>query len=178
VFKENAEAVNAFGTLRANLDIVKAAERDIFAAQKQGLAGVAVALPNEDASQRAANLRAQFEGELSYVNDRTLSRAENLRQAAIAEWSADLRRNSPGLMTEIDIFSERMGSQLPVFGDPERYLQQTQNGVAPVKNPQLNKEIQEYLKRQAEASERSAAALEDMKARKPITTRPNNDPGA
>lgn len=146
VFKDNDQAIGAFRTIAANITPVKDLERDIFAAQSQGLAMQAVGLPNLDDSQRAANMRFQHEGDLALVNDRLLSRGENLRQAAMADWSANLRRTSPGLGTEIDIFAERVGANIPIFGDPNRALLHTQNGNMPLSDPKLAEEIRDHLK--------------------------------
>jgi uncharacterized protein YoxC len=146
VFKDNSGAIAAYRTLEANLDSVRSLEADITRAQNQGLGAAATDLPNIDPQQRAANARLRAEGDLAVVNGERLSRAENLRQAALADWSANLRRNSPGRGTEIDIFAERMGAELPIFGDPTSALEQTQNGNMPISDPKLNQEIRDFLK--------------------------------
>jgi hypothetical protein len=167
VFKDNAGAISAFRTLRDNLGTIGSLEADISAAQGGGLSGTAIDLPNLDPSQRAANERVRAEGELGYVNDQTLSRAENLRQAALASWSAELRRSSPGIGTEIDIAAERTAAAIPVFGDPTRALEQTQNGNMPIGDQKLNAEIRSFLKEIA-----ANTANTDKKVGSKVTTRP------
>lgn len=167
IFKDNQEAISAFRTISANITPVKELQQDIYAAQSEGLAGKAMQLPNLDDSQRAANMRAQSEGQLAETNEKTLSRAENLRQAALADWSATRRKKDPGLWTETQIFFERMGQEIPLFGDPTRALEQTQNGNMPVSDPKLNQEIRDLLKQIAENT-----GSTDKTTKAKVTTRP------
>jgi hypothetical protein len=171
IFKDTAEAVSAFRTLRANLVSVKELEGSISAAQGGGLAGMATGLPNLDSSQFAANLRAQAEGDLAYINDQTLSRGENLRQAAMADWSARRRREAPGWQTEADIFMERMAANVPILGDADRQLSFAANAEpgspGAIENQKLLAEIRDYLKQTAENT-----GSTDRKVGQKVSTRP------
>lgn len=150
VFANNGEAIAAFRTIAANITPVTELERNIFAAQSQGLAAQAVRLPNLDASQAAANLRAEAEGGLSFINDRTLSRGENLRQAAMADWAARRRREDPGMLTEWDIAMERAATGIPGLGSADRQLalaaSAAPGSAGAIENQALLTEIRDYLK--------------------------------
>jgi len=158
VFKDNGGAIDAFRTLEANLDAFRSLEADITAAQNQGLGAAATDLPNLDDSQRAANLRAEAEGGLAVYNNENLSRAENLRQAAMADWSKNLRKNSPGMRTELDIALNRMAQDVPYFGNPMNTLEFTQNGEMPVSDAKLNQEIRDFLAEQTQIMKQDSQA--------------------
>lgn len=153
VFKDNDQAISAFRTMQANINPVKDLERNIFASQVQGLAKTAVGLPNLDESQSAANSNAQEKGRAEVINQ-SLGTVEQLREAAITNFSNNLRTTAPGIRTEIDIFFEKMAAAIPFMGDPRNRLVETQNGLAPiVGNDALNEKIVAHLQRGVEVQE-------------------------
>lgn len=150
VFKDNNEAISAYRTLRANMVAVADLEGNISGAQNQGLAMKAIGLPNLDPSQFAANLRAEAEGGLAFINDQTLSRGENLRQAAMADWARTRRRDAPGIWTEWDLAMERAATHVPILGNADTHLQAAATaapgGPGAIENQALLAEIRDYLK--------------------------------
>jgi hypothetical protein len=150
VFKDNQEAISAFRTISANKGAFSDLEQNVFAAQNQGLADQAIGLPNLDPSQRAANMRARAEGGLSFINDQNLSRGENLRQAALADWSARMRREQPGLGTEWAIATERFATNIPGLGSADNHLRMAASAApgsaGAIENEELLREIRDYLK--------------------------------
>lgn len=171
VFADNQEAISAFRTLRSNMSEFTSLEADITKAQSAGLADQAIGLPNLDRSQFAANLRAQAEGGLAFVNDQTMSRGENLRQAAMADWSARLRRERPGLSTEANIAMERFATSIPFLGDADRQLSfaaaAEPGSAGAIENPKLLAEIRNYLR---ETAENTRGTNDKMGAK--VATRP------
>lgn len=152
VFKDNQEAIAAYRTLAGNLDAVKGLERNITSAQDQGLAASAAELPNLDDSQQAANFRAEGAGELTYVNDKTLSRGENLRMAVFDKWKARKREKNTWA-DEWDIAMETIAMNVP-FTPPELQLEMAANAPAgspgAIQDPKLLAEVRDYLKAIAE----------------------------
>ena len=155
IFKDNREAINAFGTIRDNLQTVTGLEASVTAAQSQGLSSMAMDLPNLDPATAAANLRAEKEGEQAVVDSQTLSRGENLRQATMAEWKAR-KRASGQFGAEWDIFTESTMASLP-FISPEFHLQRAMDStnadptsMGAIQDPKLLAEVRDYLKMIAE----------------------------
>ena len=155
IFKDNREAINAFGTIRDNLQTVTGLEANVTAAQSQGLSSMAMDLPNLDAATAAANLRAEKEGEQAVVDSQKLSRGENLRQATMAEWKSR-KRASGQFGAEWDIFTESAMANIPFIG-PEFHLQRAMDStnadptsMGAIQDPKLLAEVRDYLKMIAE----------------------------
>jgi hypothetical protein len=152
----NSEAVAAFRTLRDQRDFLAGLEASVKGAESQNLAGGAIDIAASDPSIEAAQLRARAEGRRDQQARALFATPENLRASAMADIEERWRRESPGFGTEFRIFSERMGAELPVFGRPESYLEQTQTDPnLRVSDPDTQQAIVRELQKQTRQLEES-----------------------
>lgn len=93
IFKDNREAVNAFGTVRDNLTAIWSLQQNVESAQSQGLARQSLELPNIDPATGAANVAAGEQGRYQREIVKHFAERESLSDAIrTAEAGGDIKR--------------------------------------------------------------------------------------
>lgn len=166
------EALEAYGLL-SNVDQLQASISAVDDAQRSDPVTQKMNYVDSDPLLKAAKQKRQQEGKLAVTTMRA-AEGQLLLDSVLAGQAEQMRRESPGWLSEAMIWADSQIQDKVPFITPESTLNSLEgNGMLKGLDRQLQKDVHEFNRRQAEAAERTANATEHLlgKSKSRIATR-------